>query len=119
MVYGIMKANGIHHPRKLISFGSFKILDVDKFLPDLNSAPWQVADILVTVDDQYSNSNMWLTSERMRVRAKNVLYMSADWKKAIRQKHKYLKKYAKEPTRENWNWRNSGETTQLNLGEKQ
>ena len=75
-------------------------MDTNKFLQDLNSAPWHVAEIIYTVDDQYSYWNMLLDSvtedhtpqKRMRMRAKDVPYMTADWKKAIRQKRKYTKR---------------------------
>lgn len=119
MVYGIMKVNGKHHPNKVISFRSFKNFDENNFFQDLNSAPWHVSEIFDTVEDQYSYWNTLLDFvtenhapiKKMRVRAKDVPYMTNEWKKAIREKRKYAKRYAKNPTPENLKlknfWRNN------------
>ena len=37
----------------------------------------------------------------MRVRAKDVPYMTLEWKKAVKNKRRYAKRYARNPTEEN------------------
>lgn len=61
---------------------------------DVDSAPWHVANISDSLDDQYSYWNTLLSQalddhapvKRMRVRSKDVPYMNSDWKRAIRMK---------------------------------
>lgn len=43
-----------------------------------------------------------LPIKQMRVREKDVPYMTSDWKKAIRQKRKAAKRFAKTKTAEDW-----------------
>lgn len=77
LVYGSMNVNAKYYPNKVISFQSFKNLNVNDYLQDLQSAPWHVADIFDTMDDQYSYWNLLFNSvadehaprKRMRVRA--------------------------------------------------
>jgi hypothetical protein len=53
--------------------------------------------------------------KKMRVRKKDVPYMNAEWKEAIRKKRKYGKKFSKDRKCETWElikrWRN--EATRL------
>lgn len=104
---------------KVISFRSHKTLDAEKLNHDLETAPWHVGEIFDTIDDQYSYWNMLykdvveehLPLKRKRVRNKDVPFMNYEWKKAIREKRKCAKKYAKNKTKElNWEekrkWRN-------------
>ena len=76
---------------------------------DLSSAPWHVGDIFDSLDDQYSYWNLLMNQvlddhvplRRMKVRAHDVPYMNRTWKKAIRMKKRYAKKYTTSPTEEN------------------
>jgi hypothetical protein len=118
MVYGIMKESGAYHANEVISFRSYKNMNTDMFLQDIISAPWHVAEIFETLDEQYEYWTMLYESivddhapkKRMRVRAKDVLYMTDGWKQAIREKRKFTKRYGKHPTEENLQqkkfWRN-------------
>ena len=53
--------------------------------------------------------------KKMRVKKKDVPYMNAEWKEAIRKKRKYAKKFSKDKKLETWDlvkrWRN--EATRL------
>ena len=85
---------------------------------DLRSAPWHVGDIFDSLDNQYSYWNLLMNQvlddhvplRRMKVRAQDVLYMNRTWKKAIRMKKRYARKYTASPTEENHKqmkkWRN-------------
>lgn len=82
-------------------------------------APWHVSSIFDSIDDQHSYWHTLLTGiindhvplKKMRVRAMDVPYMTLEWKKAIRKKRRYAKRYAKNPTEENRElmkmWRNT------------
>ncbi|CAB4039114.1 Hypothetical predicted protein, partial [Paramuricea clavata] len=109
MVYATMEENAIQYPSKVITFRSYKNIDEHKLHEDINSAPWHVGEIFDSIDDQYYYWNSLLTDvlnehapvKRMRVRAKDVPYMTEEWKAAIRMKRKFSKKFAKNPTDEN------------------
>jgi len=126
MVYGIMKERGTYHANKVISFRSYKNMVTDMFLQDINSAPWQVAEIFDTTDEQYDYWTMLLESiiddhapkKRMRVRAKDVPYMTNEWKHAIKEKRKFTKRYAKYPTEENLHQKKSWRNRAANLRRK-
>ena len=46
--------------------------------------------------------NEHLPIKKMRFRDKDVPYITSEWKKAIRQKRKFARKFAKEKSAENW-----------------
>ena len=106
------------HKRKIISFTSLKNVDLDQLNKDLARAPWNVVEIYDSVDDQ---CDMWksvfetvidkhMPTKKMRVREKNIPYMTEDWKKAVKNKRKYARLFARSRTPENWElkrkWRN-------------
>ncbi|PFX31704.1 Retrovirus-related Pol polyprotein [Stylophora pistillata] len=76
-----------------------------------------------SLDNQYSYWNLLMNQvlddhahlKRMKVRARDVPYMNCNWKKAIRMKKRYAKKYTACPTEDNLKqmkkWRN--EATKL------
>ncbi|KAK3744231.1 hypothetical protein QZH41_004610 [Actinostola sp. cb2023] len=117
LVYGLMTENAILHPSNIIS-RSFKNVNEDDLRQDLQSAPWHVAEIFDSVDDQYSYWNDLFNTilhdhapiKKMKVRVKDVPYMTMEWKHAIRKKRRYAKRYASNPTCENYReknkWRN-------------
>ena len=119
-VYGVMTTRAKYLPTKVISFRSFKNLHI-------GSAPSHVGDIFDGLDDQYSYWNLLMNQvlddhvplRRMKVRAHDVPYMNRNWKKAIRRKKRYAKKYTVSPTEENLKqmkkWRNKAK----NYGGKQ
>ena len=119
MVYAVTRENAIHYPSKVISFRRFKNLNEDELLKDLSVAPWHVEDIFDSVDDRYFYWSKLVndvldnhtTQKKLRVRSRDVEYMTPEWKTAIRMKRKYTKKFAKDPSQENLinknKWRNT------------
>ena len=73
-------------------------------------APWHVGEIFDEIDDQaYYWSTLLrnvvddhLPFKKMRVRDKDVPYMTTGWKQAIRAKRRATVKYKNHPTQENW-----------------
>ena len=71
---------------------------------DLDEVPWHLGTIFETIDDQYyfwnkvvgDIINEHLPVKKMRVKDKDVPYMTSESKKAIRQKRKFARKFAKE-----------------------
>lgn len=51
-----------------------------------------------------------MPTKKMSVREKNIPYMTEDWKKAVKNKRKYARLFARSRTPENWElkrkWRN-------------
>ena len=86
---------------------------------DLDIAPWHVSTIFDSIDDQYSYWHNLLASitndhaplKKIRVRAKDMPYMTLEWKKAIRKKRRYAKRYARNPTEENGELMKTGRNT--------
>ena len=119
MVYAVTRENAIHYPSKVISFRSFKNLNEDELLKDLSVAPRQVGNIFYSVDDRYFYWSKLVNDvldnhapkKKLRVWSRDVGYMTPEWKKAIRMKRKYTKKFAKDPSQENLinknKWRNT------------
>ena len=97
LIYGILKRSALQHRQKTITFRSLKNVDTDQLNEDLVRAPWIVGETFDAIDDQY---DAWTTifesvldkhmpKKKMRVRQKDVPYMTDDWKMAIRKKRKY------------------------------
>eukprot|EP00794_Sanderia_malayensis_P014557 gene14557-16059_t len=107
IVYGLMNKKIKQCPRKVISFRSRKHLDEERLKKDLEKVPWHVGSIFDSIDDQYYFCNKMVTEiinqhlpiKKMRVREKDVPYMTSE---SIRQKRKFVKIYARERTAENW-----------------
>lgn len=118
MVYGLMMEKVGYHKSKLLSFRNRKNINETKLLKDLHLAPWHVGSIFDSIDDQYSYWTTLLNSilddhaplKKMRVRAKDVPYITLEWKRAIRRKCRFAKIYTHNPTAENLllknKWRN-------------
>lgn len=110
LIYGFVNEKVKRYKNKVIKFRSEKKINPERFREDLCAAPWHVGEIFDTVDEQ---ANFWsalmlnivdehLPMKKMRVREHDVPYMSKEWKKAIREKRKAAKLYAKNSTVENW-----------------
>ena len=110
LIYGILKEKPPRLPSKLITFWSYKNFDCDKFTQDLPEAPWHVGEIFDDLDDQVHYWNTLLTniidenlpSKKMKVRAKDVPYMTTNWKNAIRARRKALANYYWDKSNSNW-----------------
>ena len=65
--------------------------------------------VIITLRSSIINDHAPL--KKMRVRVVDVSYMTLEWKKAIRKKRRYEKRYARNPTEENRElmktWRNN------------
>ena len=80
------------HPNKVITSRSYKNFDDEKFTQDLSEAHWHVGEVFDDLEDHvyYWNTLMAniidenLPLKKMRVRAKDVPYMTTNWKNAIR-----------------------------------
>lgn len=118
LVYWIMKERVSQHERKVVTFRSTRTLDVEKLNEDLSCAPWNVMDTFDTLDEKYL---LWesllntivekhMPTKRMRFRKVDVPYMTPEWKRAIKMKRTFAKKYVQSRTEENWElrriWRN-------------
>ena len=79
----------------------------------LSSAPWYVRQLFDDVEDQAYVWNAIMNNildevkpvKKMRVRDKDVPYMTSHWKSAIRAKRKANDKYLQNKTPENWQLR--------------
>ena len=123
LVYGIMSLRAIQHRSRTIQFRSYKNTDMDDLKSDLATAPWHVGEIFDSLDERYHFWTSLLNTvlddhapqKKMRVRARDVPYMTTEWKNAIRAKRKYARRFHKKPTQENRElknkWRN--ESTRL------
>lgn len=106
------------HPNKVITSRSYKNFDDEKFTQDLSEAHWHVGEVFDDLEDHvyYWNTLMAniidenLPLKKMRVRAKDVPYMTTNWKHAIRAKRRALATYQNDKSDSNWDalhiWRN-------------
>lgn len=110
LIYGILKDKVRPNKSKIIIFRSNKGFNAEEFNEHLLTAPWHVGEIFNEVDDQ---AHFWdtlmknivdehLPVKTMRVRDRDVPYMTAQWKSAIRAKRKATAKYLKNKTQEKW-----------------
>ena len=102
----------------MITSRSYKNFDDEKFTQDLSEAPWHVGEVFNDLEDHvyYRNTLMPnitdenLPLKKMRVRAKDVPYMTTNWKNAIRAKRRALATYQNDKSDSNWDalhiWRN-------------
>ena len=96
-IYGILKQSALQHIRKTIAFRSLKNVDTDQLNEDLVNAPWIFGETFDAIEDQYdawkpifeSVLDKHMPKKKMRVRQKDVPYMTEDLKMAIRKKRKY------------------------------
>ena len=110
LVFGFLKEKVKPQQGKIVKFRSSREFDAEKYKSDLIQAPWHVSEIFDIVDDKasflgtllFSIVDTHLPMKKMRVRAKDVRYMTKEWKSAIRAKRKAARKYLKDQSRENW-----------------
>ncbi|PFX12956.1 putative RNA-directed DNA polymerase from transposon X-element [Stylophora pistillata] len=102
-----------HNKPKVITFRSYESFDPEHYKQLLSSAPWHIGQLFDDVDDQARVWNALMNDildkvapvKRMRVRDKDVPYMTSHWKSAIRAKRKVNDKYLQNKTPENWELR--------------
>lgn len=86
---------------------------MNEFATDLALTPFHVASIFDDVDNQAWAFTKLLTDvidihapvKQFRVRGGHVLYMTPQWRRAIRQRNRLWKKYKLDPNTINWNTR--------------
>ena len=113
LVYGVLKQKINHNKPKVITFRSYKNFDPEHYKQLLSSAPWHVDQLFDDVNDQAYLWNALMNNildevapaKKMRVRGKDVPYMTNQWKSAIRAKRKANDKYLRKKTPENWEFR--------------
>ena len=117
MVYGLVTEKVKHHQsklQKLVSFSDFKNLNVENLKDNLRTAPWNVGEMFKSVDDSYYNWTSLLNTifkhMPVKVRAKDVPYMTPARTKATRAKCRFSKRFSQIRTPENFElkgqWRN-------------
>ncbi|XP_078361285.1 uncharacterized protein LOC144645583 [Oculina patagonica] len=110
LIYGILRNKAKVHRSKTISFRSYNNFNAEAFKEQLSVAPWHVGEIFSEVDDKVYYWQLLMKGivdehapmKRMRVRERDVPYMTTEWKNAIRAKRKATAKYLKNKTQENW-----------------
>ncbi|XP_048580414.1 uncharacterized protein LOC125561124 [Nematostella vectensis] len=113
LIYGVLKERINQNKPKVISFRSYKNFDADSYKKMLEMAPWHVGELFDETEDQVNYWNSLMNDildevapvKTMRVRDKDVPYMTTGWKSAIRAKRKANAKYLKDKTPENWELR--------------
>lgn len=90
-IYGALKQKINLNKPKIINFRSFKNFDSELFKRHLDMAPWHIIQLFDEVDDQVHAWNLIMNDvlndlapvKKMRVRDKDVPYMTPEWKSAI------------------------------------
>ena len=92
LIYGLMKEEVHQHQSKIITFQSTKRLGVVKLNKGLETAPWYVCEIFdeikyflwETLFEQIVDEH--LPKKQIKVRSKDVPFMTQEWKEAIKKK---------------------------------
>lgn len=111
MIYGELTEKVRMHKIKTITFRQTKKTDFEELNRDLIDAPWYVGDIFSNSDEKYDYWRALFESivdkhapmKKKRVREKDIPYMTAEWKQAIRNKRKYAVHFAKNRLLRIWN----------------
>lgn len=106
LIYGALKQKINLKKPKIITFRSFKNFDSELFKRHLDTAPWHIIQLFDDVDNQVHAWNLIMNDvlndlapvKKMRVRDKDVPYMTSEWKSANRVKGKANAKYLKNKT---------------------
>ena len=106
MVYGFLTEKVKCHSAKIITFRSTKSLDMEDFKKDLRDCEGLLNKELASAEEKYSNwsealhkvMDKHMPIKSMRVRKKDIPFMTTEWKAAIRMKHRSAKKYNKNKT---------------------
>ena len=123
LIYGFMNEKVVRHGARIIKFRSIKNFDEQKFRQHLSTAPWHVGNIFDDIEDQTGFFTELLTdivdehmpAKQMRVRGKDVPYMTTEWKNAIRARRRATMRYRKTKAPEDWELQRKlgNETTRL------
>lgn len=124
MVYGFIKHKVKKYRYKIITFRSKKNFDEKEFKHNIQETITNMnLQNINSVDDQHNTWYIGMSKvmdshmplKKMRVRERDVPYITREWKEAIRKKRKFAKKHRKLKTEESFqqmkHWRN--ESTRL------
>jgi len=110
LIYGALKERlNLNRPR-IIKVRSYKNFESNLFKQCLSTAPWHICHLLDEVDDQARAWNLLMNDilndlgpiKTMRVRDKDVPFLTSEWKRTIRAKRRATTKFLKNKTQENW-----------------
>ena len=98
IIYEIMNMKVKHYPSRIVSTRNYAKLDEQRFIEDLEYAPWHVMEIFDSLDDKYDYWSGLLSYvmdehipvKRKRVRLKDVPYMTKEWKTLSELKERLL-----------------------------
>ncbi|CAB4042704.1 Hypothetical predicted protein, partial [Paramuricea clavata] len=120
LIYGFLKPKVKRYPMKIISFRRAVKMNELEMKKDMEEAMRALnSDNTLPVDEQCKRWNTEVNNvldkhmplKSMRVRAKDVPYITAEWKQAIRKKRKFAKRHKKLQTEESLaelrKWRNA------------
>ena len=123
LVNAFMKERVLKSKTKVVTFKSCKNIDKHALKVDIARAPWHVTEVFDDIDDQSEFFSLLLKDiidehmplKKMRVRERDVPYMTSEWKKAIRKRRKALRKYHKTKNPDDWDIQNKlrNEATRL------
>ena len=110
LVYGFLSEKICRSKGKVVKFRSMKHFEEEAFENDLGEAPWHVGEIFDDVDERAYFINTLLTQiidelmpkKEMRVREKDVPYMTPEWKVAIRARRRAARRFEKTKAPEDW-----------------
>lgn len=109
-VYATMKCHSPPTQAKWINYRSFKNFDEEQFKADIARTPFHVCELFDDVNDAYWLHNQLLTQiinehapiKKKKMHKKEVPFMNADYRRAIRKKAQLRNKYYAHRTNENW-----------------
>jgi hypothetical protein len=110
LIYSVLKSSAPKQPSKTIYYRSFKNLNNDNFLSDLQNVPFHISDIFDDPDDCYWAINNLLNDvldkhvpiKKKTIRAKHTPFMNSSLRKAIMNKHRLWRKYKQFPSSKTW-----------------
>lgn len=112
-MYGALKQKINLNRPTIINLRRFKNFDSERI--NFDTAPWHIIQLFDEVDDQIHVWNLIMNDvlndlasvKKMRVRDKDVPYMTSEWKCAIRSKRKFNAKYLIIKTPATWKLRHN------------
>ena len=110
LIYSLTKTHAPRPTKREITYISYKTLNEEAYLQDLENAPFHVASVFDNVDDQLYFTQTLLneiTNEHLPIKTKTVKanappYMNRKLRKSCMDKARYRHRYQKFPTKENW-----------------
>ena len=110
MTYTVLKGNCVSYQSSKMTYRSFKELDRDAYMHDLQRIPFHVPHVFEDINDVYwAHDKMFreVVDEHIPIKQKNkrkhsAPFMNSDLRKAINHKKAFRRKFLKHKTNENW-----------------